>query len=248
VKTLSGRRYDATPPIARRPGQPYGRFIADLERTMRTAFACRDFTDEPVTDEDLVGLLELARFAPSGGNRQGWRVVVVRDQATKDQLVELSLPALRLYVAQRAAGENPWNTIVPSAVDPASIDHNDNSAVEWFRILARAPVLLVVGVDLSVVASADSQLDRIGVISGGSIYPFVQNLLLAARARGLAGALTTFLAASEPAAQALLGLPPEVAVAALVPVGHPKHDITRLSRRPVSSFARLERWDGPPLS
>ena len=148
---------------------------------MRTAFACREFTDEPVTDEDLVGLLELARFAPSGGNRQGWRVVVVRDQATKDELVELSLPALRLYVVQRAAGENPWNTIVPSAIDPASIDHRDDSGVDWFRVLARAPVLLVVGVDLSVVASADSQLDRIGVISGGSIYPFVQNLLLAAR-------------------------------------------------------------------
>ena len=112
---------------------------------------------------------------------------MVRDQAAKDQLVELSLPALRLYVVQRAAGENPWNTVVPSAVDPASIDHTDNSGVDWFRVLARAPVLLVVGVDLSVVASADSQLDRIGVISGGSIYPFVQNLLLAARGRGLAG-------------------------------------------------------------
>jgi nitroreductase len=100
---------------------------------MRTAFACREFTDEPVTDEDLVGLLELARFAPSG-NRQGWRVVVV-DQATKDELVELSLPALRLYVVQRAAGENPWNTIVPSAIDPASIDHRDDSGVDWFRVL-----------------------------------------------------------------------------------------------------------------
>jgi hypothetical protein len=66
------------------------------------------------------------------------------------------------------------------------------------------------------------------------------------RGRWLA-ALTTFLAASEPAAQALLGFPPEVAVAALVPIGHPKQDITKLSRRPVSSFARLERWDGPPL-
>ena len=108
-------------------------------------------------------------------------------------------------------------------------------------------MLLLIGVDLRVVASADSQLDRIGVVSGGSIYPFVQNILLAARGHGLAGALTTFLAAAEPAAQALVGLPPEVAVAALVPLGHPKQDITRLSRQPVSSFARLERWDGPAL-
>jgi nitroreductase len=214
---------------------------------MRTAFACREFTDEPVTDADITAVLDLARFAPSGGNRQGWKVIVVRHQATKEALVDLSLPALRLYLAQRAAGENPWNTIVPSAVDPATIDHTETRSLDWFRVLAQAPVLLLIGVDLRVVASADSQLDRIGVVSGGSIYPFVQNILLAARGHGLAGALTTFLAAAEPAAQALVGLPPEVAVAALVPLGHPKQDITRLSRQPVSSFARLERWDGPAL-
>ena len=214
---------------------------------MRTAFACREFTDEPVTDADITAVLDLARFAPSGGNRQGWKVIVVRHQATKEALVDLSLPALRLYLAQRAAGENPWNTIVPSAIDPATIDHTETRSLDWFRVLAQAPVLLLIGVDLRVVASADSQLDRIGVVSGGSIYPFVQNILLAARGHGLAGALTTFLAAAEPAAQALVGLPPEVAVAALVPLGHPKQDITRLSRQPVSSFARLERWDGPAL-
>jgi nitroreductase len=215
---------------------------------MRTSFACREFTSEPVPDADLVALLDLARFAPSGGNRQGWKVIVVRDQAMKEALVDLSLPALRLYLAQRAAGENPWNTIEPSAIDPATIDHSDTSSLGWFRVLAQAPVLLVIGVDLRVVASADSKLDRIGVISGGSIYPFVQNLLLAARGHGLAGALTTFIAAAEPEAQALLGLPPAIAVAALVPLGHPKQDITRLSRQPVSSFARLERWDGPALT
>ena len=214
---------------------------------MRTSFACREFTSEPVTDEEIVAVLELARFAPSGGNRQGWRVVVVRDQATKEALVDLSLPALRLYLAQRAAGENPWNTVEPSAIDPDTIDHSDSSGLGWFRVLAQAPVLLVIGVDLRVVASADSRLDRIGVVSGGSVYPFVQNLLLAARGHGLAGALTTFLAAAEPEAQALLGLPPEVAVAAMVPFGHPRQDITRLSREPVSSFTRMERWDGPAL-
>jgi nitroreductase len=225
----------------------YRRAIADLDHTLRTSFACREFTSEPVSDAEIVALLELARFAPSGGNRQGWRVIVVRDQATKDALVELSLPALRLYLAQRDAGENPWNTIEPSAIDPSTIDHNDNSGLGWFRGLAQAPVLVVIGVDLRVVASADSKLDRIGVVSGGSVYPFVQNLLLAARGHGLAGALTTFLAAAEPEAQTLLGLPPEVAVAAMVPLGHPKQEITRLSRRPVSSFARLERWDGPAI-
>src|SRR5919206_3856836 len=110
--------------------------MPELEDVMRTTFACREFTDAPLPDEDLVAILDSARFAPSGGNRQGWRVVVVREQATKDRLVDLCLPALRLYVAQRNAGENPWNTIVPSAIDPATLDQSDNSAVEWFRVIA----------------------------------------------------------------------------------------------------------------
>jgi nitroreductase len=214
---------------------------------MRTAFGCREFTDDPMPDTDLVSILEVARFAPSGGNRQGWKVIVVRDQPTKDALVELSLPALRLYLAQRAAGENPWNTIEPSAVDPATIDQSDDSGLGWYRAIAKAPVFLVIGVDLRVVASADSKLDRIGVVSGGSVYPFVQNLLLAARGRGYGGTLTTFVASAEPAAQELLGMPSEVAIAALVPLGRPQRNITKLSRRPVSEFARLDRWDGPPL-
>jgi len=221
--------------------------MGDLEAVMRTNFACREFTDAPVPDDELVAILELARFAPSGGNRQGWRVLAIRDQVTKDRLVDLCLPAVHLYVAQRNAGENPWNTIVPSAVDADAIDATDNASVDWFRVIARAPVLLVVGVDLRVVASADSKLDRVGVVSGASIYPFVQNILLAARARGYAGTLTTFLSSAEPAAQDLLGLPSEVAVAAMVPLGQPRRVLTRLNRRPVSSFARLERWDGPPL-
>lgn len=221
--------------------------MAELETTMRTTFACREFTDDPVPDEDLIEIFDLARFAPSGGNRQGWRVVVVRDQATKDRLVEHSLAALRLYVAQRDAGENPFNTIDPSSVDPASIDHGDDRGVAWFKTVAQAPVLLVVGVDLKVVASVDRDLDRVGVASGGSIYPFVQNILLAARARGYAGTLTTFFSAEEPEVQRLLGLPPHVALAALVPIGRPRKVLTKLRREPVSSFARLERFDGPAL-
>jgi nitroreductase len=214
---------------------------------MRTTFGCRTFTEDPLPDEDLVAILDAARFAPSGGNRQGWRVIVVREQATKDRLVELSLPALRLYVAQSAAGETPWNTIIPSTVDPATVDHSDNSRVEWYRSIASAPVMLVIGVDLSLVASADSQLHRIGVVSGASIYPFVQNILLAARARGYGGTLTTFLAAAEPDTQALLGMPSHVAVAALVPLGRPQHVLTKLTRKPVAAFTRTGQWDGPAL-
>jgi nitroreductase len=221
--------------------------MAELEHVMRTTFAAREFTDDPVPDEDLVAILDLARFAPSGGNRQGWTVIAVRDPDTKAQVVRHGAAALRLYVAQRAAGENPWNTIDPSSIDPASIDHDDDAAIDWYLAIAEAPVLLVIGVDLKVVASVDRDLDRVGVASGGSIYPFVQNLLLAARARGYAGTLTTFFSAEESQVQQVLGLPSHIALAALIPLGRPRRELTKLTRKPVSDFARLERYDGPPL-
>ena len=220
--------------------------MAELAQIMRTTFACRRFTDEPVPDDELSVILELARFAPSGGNRQGWHVIAVRDPETKTKLIELSVPALELYLAQRTAGENPWNTIDPSAVDPASVSL-PASATEWYRDLANAPVLLVVAVDLKLVASADRHLDRIGVISGASIYPFAHNILLAAHDRGWGGALTTFIAAAEPDAQALLDMPAHVALAGIIPLGRPAKELTKLSRKPVDTFTHLERWGGRSL-
>lgn len=218
-----------------------------FDEVVRTTFAARTFTDRAVTDRDVAEILALARFAPSGGNRQGWRVVVVRDADRKRRIVEAGVPALRRYVAERAAGHNPWNTITASPVSEEEVAQVPDEHLAWFRGVADAPVLLVIGVDLSVVASVDAELDRVGVASGASIYPFVQNLLLAARSRGLAGALTTFAAAGEPEVQELLGFPSHVAVAAVVPLGYPTKVLTRLRRDPVETFARFERWDGPPV-
>ena len=85
----------------------------ELDEAMRTTFACRDFTDDPVPDETIYKLLEVARFAPSGGNRQGNRVIVVRDPATRARLAELAEPAAKRYAAQVKRGESPWNTVHP---------------------------------------------------------------------------------------------------------------------------------------
>ena len=214
---------------------------------IRTTFACREFTDEPVTDEVLCGLLDQARFAPSGGNRQGWKVIVVKDPAIRTKLGALCEPTMAIYLAQVRAGESPWNTVVPTTVDVEEAAKGPSGFPQLSQ-LADVPALVVVGVDLRVVASFDSGLDRIGVISGASVYPFVWSLLLSARNAGLGGALTTFLAGKEPEAQALLGLPDHVAVAAMVPLGYPKHQLTRLKRRPVETFATVDRFDGPPLT
>lgn len=222
--------------------------VAEHDQLLRTTFASRNFTGDPVSDDDVAGILDVARFAPSGGNRQGWRVIVVREEQTKRQLIDAATPIVRAYAAQRSAGENPFNTVQPSSIDLDAAMADESIDVSWFASVAAAPVVLVVGVDLRLVASIDRGLDRIGLVSGASIYPFVHNISLAARARGLSTTLTTFIAGVEPAVQELLGFPPEIAVAAMVPLGHPQKVITRLRRDPVEDFTRLGRWDGPPLT
>ena len=88
----------------------------DLYDVMRTTAAVREFTDDPLPDDVLHTILENARFAPSGGNRQGTQVVVVRDPATRERIVEITEPGAKRYHAQRAAGETPWSAFTPSAV------------------------------------------------------------------------------------------------------------------------------------
>ncbi len=217
----------------------------DFTAVARSAFSCREFTDEPVDDATVHRILDTARFAPNGGNRQGQRVIVVRDPGVRQRIVELCAPEVAMYRAQLAAGENPGNTVDPTTVDPASVELDLDDAM--LLPYVAAPVLLVVGLDLRVVASTDRHLDRVGVISGASVYPFVWNLLLAARNEGLGGVLTTFLASAEPEAQQLLGLPHHVAVAAVVPIGYPAQRLTKLSRRPVEAFTTLDRYDGEPF-
>jgi nitroreductase len=217
----------------------------ELYDVMRTTFSAREFTAEPVSDALIAKMLENARFAPSGGNRQGWRVIVLRDRASREAIAALTAPAAKRYAAQVQLGESPWNTIVPTKADDATIERTP-APPRLTEPFVKAPVVLVVCVDLNVVASMDQYLPRVGVISGASIYPFVWNILLAARHEGLAGTITTLPVAQEPKLQALLGIPAHVAVAAVMPIGRPATRITRLKRKPVSEFAMLERWGGPP--
>ena len=219
----------------------------ELYDVMQTTFAAREFTTDPLPDATLYKILDRARFAPSGGNRQGWRVIVVRDRATREALGALAGPAAKRYAAQIAAGESPWNTIDPSSVDAAAIERTPVPA-RLTEPPLKAAVVLVVCVDLKVVASTDQELDRVGVISGASVYPFVWNILLAARHEGFAGTITTLAVAQEPKVQELLGIPRHVAVAAVMPLGRPLKQLRKLKRKPVSEFAMRERWGGAPLS
>lgn len=215
----------------------------ELYDVMRTTFAARQFTSDEVPNSVLSKILDNARFAPSGGNRQGWRVIVIRDQAKREALVPIVTSVMSRYRAQVNAGENPYNTINPSQVTQSDIE-NVELPPSYARQFIDAPVLLLILVDLSVVASMDSGLDRVGVVSGGSIYPFAWNILLAARNEGFGGTLTTFLAPFESYVKRLFNVPDPYALCALLPIGKPVKQLTKLRRNSVSSFASIDSFDG----
>lgn len=219
----------------------------ELYDAMRTTAAIREFTGDPIPDEVLHRILDNARFAPSGGNRQGVRIVLVTERATRERLAELNEPAVRRYVAQTKAGETPWNTLHepgPSAEEIAAT----RVPRSFTEPLLTAAVVMVVFADLGSLASLDSGLDRVGLVSGASVYPLVWNILLAARAEGYGGVITTMAVPEEAAVRDLLGVPDTFALAAVVPLGKPVKQPTRLTRRPVEEFVTRERYDGEPLA
>jgi nitroreductase len=218
----------------------------DLYDVMRTTAAVREFTDAPLPDAVLRTILDNARFAPSGGNRQGVQLVVVRDAATRERLVDITAPGARRYHAQRAAGETPWSAYTPSTVTEEQVAQTRVPASVNDPI-RKAAVVLVVCVDLRAVAALDQDLDRVGIVGGASVYPLVWNILLAARNEGFGGTITTMAVAEEPALKALLGIPDPYAVAAVVPLGKPVKQLTRLTRVGVEELTHLEHWDGGPL-
>lgn len=213
---------------------------------MRTTFAAREYTDDTVSDETLYRILDNARFAPSGGNRQGWRVLAIKNPAIRAQMRAMMQPTIKRYKTQAMAGETPFCSLGESQVSEADIEAMP-AAFPLVDDLETAPVLLVVCVDLSLVTSFDKDLSRVGVISGASIYPFAWNILLAARNEGLGGVLTTFLANTEPQAKELLKVPENYAVACMIAIGKPVKQLTKLKRNPVENFTFIDTFAGDTL-
>jgi nitroreductase len=218
--------------------------VVELYDVMRTTFAAREFTADPLPDDVLSRIFDNARFAPSGGNRQSAHITVVRDVDTRRQLVEQSAPAARRYIAQLNAGENPWNPVHPSGVPRQVIDSTDVPEA-FLASIVEAAVVLAISVDLERVAALDQELDRVGMASGASVYPLVWNILLAARNEGYGGTITTMAIPNEATVRQLLGIPDTHALAAIVPLGKTRRQLTKLRRRPVAEFVTHERFNGP---
>lgn len=209
----------------------------ELREAMETNGTCRFYKPDPIPDEVLARVLDAARYAPNGGNRQPVRFIAVRDPTTKRKLKDLYLVRWRAYVEQMTKGQVNVNAL-PKLVQNAN---------HFAEHLDEIPVLVVVCASLADVYPTDHMLGRLSVVGGGSIYPAVQNFLLACRAEGLGTALTTLLCFDEPEVKKLLAIPDGVATAALVPVGYPvKAFPKRLRRRPLVESAFLERY-GEPL-
>ena len=216
----------------------------DLVSALRTTGAARRFAAEAVERATVAAILDDARFAPSGGNRQPWRVAVVEDRLVRQQLAALMRPVWDEYVAAAATGQTPFNAV--TFEPPATVAARQPN--ELLDHIEHIPVVLVVAADLRRIALMDGDLARPPITGGASVYPFCWSVLLAARERGLGGVMTTFLSRVEPAAIPFLGLPPAYALAATIFLGRPEHQPTHLRRDAVSSFTTVDRFDGDAFS
>ncbi len=226
----------------------------ELIEALRTTGAVREFEDTAVPDATVYRLLDTARFAPNGGNRQAWRVIVVKDPATRVAMRQAYLPGWYQYLAQVSAGLTPWAVVTArerereavldaSAIAEAAAQGDGGFAEQFDRV----PVMLVLLADLTKLATVDRDSGHYTMVGGASIYPFAWSILLAARAEGLAGVMTTMVVRDEDTVKELLGVPDHASVVGVLALGVPVRQPTRLRRGAVETFATVDRFDGDPL-
>jgi nitroreductase len=222
--------------------------VTDLRDALRTTASVRDFLPDAVDDQTLARILDTARFAPSGGNRQGWHVVVVQDPATRRAVRDLYLPGWYEYLAMAGAGLTPWAPVTDREREAAAVATAQPIETGFADHLDEVPVLLVLFADLRALAAVDRDGDRYTFAGGASVYPFAWNLLLAARLEGLAGVITTMCIKREHEMKALFDAPDEYALAAVIAMGKPVKQPTLLRRAPIESFTTVDSLTGRAFS
>jgi nitroreductase len=210
----------------------------DLYECMKTLRAVRRLRPDPIPVDVLRRVLDAARWAPTGGNRQPWRMIVVRDERNKKRLAELYRGPWQTYAAHH---RKLLESARPEAAERQErMLRAGDYLAENFE---RSPVLVVFCFNPKEMAITDAGLDRPSVVGGGSVYTAVENLLLACRAEGLGCTLTTLLCSCEDEVRSLLGIPDPWYTAAVIPIGYPLHrGHGPIRRRPLEQLAFGETW------
>jgi nitroreductase len=208
---------------------------------MRTLRAVRRLRPDPIPPDVLHRVLEAATWAPTGGNVQPWRAVVVRERARKEVLQRLYAEQWTRYVA----GHRRLLTAADEAARTRA-ERMLRSGDHLAEHFAKVPVHVVFCFNPELMAITDAALPRVSVVGGASIYPAVENVLLACRAEGLGCVLTTLLCVCEDEVRTLLEIPQPWATAAVVPIGYPKlRGHGPITRRPVEKMVFGESWGRP---
>jgi len=199
-----------------------------LKDALYTQRAVRHFSDKPVSDDTLHAILDAAIRAPSGGNRQPWRFLVIRDLETKKRLGLWYLEA--------------WTNMINNMTEEERKAQPYRSGSELAHGMDRVPVVI-----LACLEHPGANPPAPGPVArGASIYPAVQNLMLAARALGLGTVITTLHTRHEQEIKEYLGIPPNVETAALIPLGYPSEGVRFVPgrRQPLEEVVFYDRWNG----
>ena len=210
----------------------------DLLDGLMTTRAIRRYTDEPVTEDEILTCLRAAVQAPSGGNIQPYQFVVVTEQAIKRDLGEVYRRGYWRYVPARDRARPAPR----SAEDADRITRMERSAHELADAMGGAPALVLVLMPrISMTLTDEAGAIDVGAVEA-SVYPAVQNFMLAARALGIGTVLTTAIRVHQQEARALLGIPDRYEIAALIPMGRPRGRFGVAPRRPAESLTHWNRW------
>ena len=215
-----------------------------LFEAIYSARSLRRFKPDPVPDEVITKVLDAAIRAPSGSNQQSWEFVVIKDAAQRKKIGDVYRKGGGILMALYA------NRVKPAHMSEDAYRRLRASATYLVDHMADAPVLLIAclkqtaptGAPPKLAPEVAAAMKSMARISGSSIYPAVQNIILACRGLGLGTVLTTIHAYFEDEVKAILGLPREVQTYALMPIGYPQGKFGPIKRRPVSEVAYLDKY------
>jgi nitroreductase len=222
----------------------------ELVDAMRSQHACRFYKPDPVPGEVFYNAIEAARFGPQGGNRQAVRFLIVTDPAKKQQLQEMYLVPWKAYFNAASSGQDAIEAesgdVKATHITMTNPEKALADADTFAEHFGEHPAIVIVLADLEDTHPTDTDLGRLSIVGGASVYPMAQNFCLALRNQGVATTLTTLLCMYEPQVKEMFAIPENLSTAAFIVAGYPAKPFpTKLFRRPVEEIAFMDGLDRP---